>query len=180
MDLSNIKVAAIATNGFEEVEFSQPRQALTDAGATVHLISPESGTIRAWDTDDWGNKYAVDVTLANANASDYHALLLPGGVLSPDSLRVNDQALKFIRHFFSADKPVAVICHGCQTMISAGLVEGRKMTCYESVVPDLKNAGAHYVDREVVVDGSLVSSRNPDDIPAFNQAMLEAFAKVPA
>ncbi len=179
MDLSYLKVAALATNGFEEVEFTQPRQALIDAGATVDLVSPESGKIRSWDTDDWGELFHVDVPLEEAEAASYHALLLPGGVISPDSLRTNDTALHFIRHFFSAEKPVAVICHGSQTMISADLVKDRTMTCYKSIVEDVKNAGAKYVDQEVVVDGQLVSSRNPDDIPAFNEAMLTTFAKVP-
>lgn len=180
MDLSNLKVAALATNGFEEVELTEPRKALEDAGATVHLVSPESGTIKAWATDDWGDSYKVDVTLADADAGNYDALLLPGGVISPDALRINDQALAFVRAFFRADKPVAVICHGSQTMINARVIKGRSMTCYEAIRQDVRNAGADYIDKEVVIDANLVSSRNPDDIPAFNKAMLEVFAGVPA
>ncbi len=176
MQLSNIKVAALATIGFEEVEYTKPKKALVDAGATVHLVSPESGSIKAWDGDDWGGEYKVDVELAKARADDYDALLLPGGVLNPDSLRINDKALAFIKAFFQADKPVAVICHGGQTLITADLVKGRTMTGYVSVRPDLANAGAHVKDQEVVVDGKLVSSRNPDDIPAFNKKMIEVFA----
>ncbi|THH39735.1 type 1 glutamine amidotransferase domain-containing protein [Neolewinella litorea] len=177
MQLDNIKVAALATAGFEEVEYTKPRKALEEAGATVHLVSPESGSIKAWDGDDWGGEYEVDVALDRADASRYDALLLPGGVLSPDSLRINDKALSFIKSFFQDDKPVAVICHGSQTMISAGLVKGRTMTGYVAIRPDLANAGATVKDEEVVVDGKLVSSRNPGDIPAFNRKMIEIFAK---
>ena len=177
MQLSNIKVAALATTGFEEVEFTKPKKALEDAGATVHLVSPQSGSIKAWDTDDWGDTYQVDIELSKANASDYDALLLPGGVMNPDKLRINDQAISFVQEFFSADKPVAVICHGGQTLISAGLVNGRTMTGYEAVQEDLANAGANVKDQEVVVDGKLVSSRKPDDIPAFNKKMIEVFSR---
>ncbi|TXF87677.1 type 1 glutamine amidotransferase [Neolewinella aurantiaca] len=180
MDISNLKVAALITNGFEEVEYTEPRKALEDAGATVHLVSPESGSIKAWDGDDWGGSYDVEVVLDNADPAAYDALLLPGGVLSPDSLRINEQALAFVRSFFRADKPVAVICHGSQTMINAKVIKGRSMTCYESIRYDVRNAGADYIDKEVVVDANLVSSRNPGDIPAFNKAMLEVFAGVPA
>ncbi|WP_116125238.1 type 1 glutamine amidotransferase domain-containing protein [Lewinella sp. IMCC34183] len=177
MQLDNIKVAALATTGFEEVEYTKPRKALEDAGATVHLVSPQSGSIKAWDMTDWGDEHKVDITLDSAKASDYDALLLPGGVLSPDDLRINEKALAFVKEFFKADKPVAVICHGGQTLINADLVKGRTMTGYVSVRPDLANAGANVKDEEVVVDGKLVSSRNPDDIPAFNKKMIEIFAK---
>ena len=178
MQLSNLRVAALATTGFEQVEYTEPRKALEEAGATVHLVSPENGQIRGWDGDDWGDRFSVDAELSGASGSDYDALLLPGGVLSPDNLRVNGEALAFVDHFFREDKPVAVICHGGQTLISAGLVDGRTLTCYKSVRTDMRNAGANVVDQEVVVDGNLVSSRNPDDIPAFNQKMVEVFAKV--
>ena len=177
MQLDNIKVAALATTGFEEVEYTKPRKALTDAGATVHLVSPKTGSIKAWDMDDWGGSHQVDVALADARPEDYDALLLPGGVLNPDDLRINEDAIAFIKAFFTADKPVAVICHGGQTLISAGLVKGRSMTGYVSVRPDLANAGANVTDEEVVVDGKLVSSRNPDDIPAFNKKMIEVIAQ---
>ena len=177
MQLSKVKVAALATTGFEEVEYTKPRKALEEAGATVHLVSPQSGSIKAWDKDDWGESYDVDVTLDSADAGSYDALLLPGGVLNPDSLRVNDKALSFIKAFFSANKPVAVICHGGQTLITADLVKGRTMTGFKAVRPDLANAGANVKDEEVVVDGNLVSSRNPDDIPAFNKKMIEVIAE---
>lgn len=179
MDISNLKVAALATNGFEEVELTKPRKALEDAGATVHLISPESGQIKAWATDDWGGSYDVDVVLADATASDYDALLLPGGVINPDTLRVNGEALAFVDYFFRNDKPVAAICHAGQILISAGLVKGRKLTGYKSIRTDLRNAGGIVSnDESVVVDKNLVTSRNPDDIPAFNEKMLEVFAGV--
>ncbi len=177
MQLNNIKIAALATTGFEEVEYTKPRKALEDAGATVHLVSPQSGSIKAWDKDDWGGSHKVDVTLDKADASSYDALLLPGGVMSPDDLRINKKAISFVKSFFTADKPVAVICHGGQTLISADLVKGRTMTGYQSIRPDLSNAGANVKNEEVVVDGKLVSSRNPDDIPAFNKKMIEVFSK---
>jgi len=181
MDISNLKVAALATNGFEEVELTKPRKALEDAGATVHLVSPESGKIKAWDTDDWGGTYDVDVELANARPGDYDALLLPGGVMNPDTLRVNGEALAFVDNFARNDKPIAFICHAGQILISAGLVDGRKVTGYKAIRTDLRNAGGIVSnDEQVVVDGNFVSSRNPNDIPAFNEAMIEVFAAVPA
>lgn len=178
MKLKELKVAALATNGFEEVEFTQPRQALQEAGAQVHLVSPESGSIKAWDKDDWSESYSVDRTLSEANPAEYDALLLPGGVLSPDQLRINEDVLLFVKHFFETGKPVAVICHAGQTLISADVVRGRKMTGYESVRIDLRNAGAIVPNQSVVVDGQLVSSRNPDDLPDFNKKMIEVFSRV--
>lgn len=181
MQLTNLKVAALATVGFEEVEYTKPRKALEEAGATVHLVSPQTGSIRAWDGDDWGKQHPVDRELETADPQDYDALLLPGGVLNPDSLRVNGKALAFVDHFFRTDKPVAAICHAAQTLISAGLVEGRTMTAYQSIRTDLQNAGANVIaDQSVVVDGSFVTSRNPDDIPDFNEKMVEVFAGVAA
>lgn len=178
MQLQNIKVAILATDGFEQVELTEPRDALKKAGATVHIISPESGSIKAWDEDDWGISVDVDKTLDQASPADYDTLVLPGGVLNPDNLRVNDKALAFVQHFFSESKPVASICHGPQTMIDAGVVKGRKMTSFHSIQTDLKNAGANWVDEEVVVDDNLVTSRNPDDLPAFNEKMIEIFSRV--
>lgn len=181
MNMSNLKVAALATNGFEEVEYTKPRKALEDAGATVHLISPVKGSIQAWATDDWGGIYEVDKLLSETKAEDYDALLLPGGVTNPDSLRINEEAIAFVNHFASEQKPIAFICHAGQILISAGLIEGRKVTGYESIRTDLRNAGGIVSDDEqVVVDENYVSSRNPDDIPAFNEKMLEVFAKVAA
>ena len=168
MTLNNFKVAALATNGFEQAEFTQPRNALVAAGATVHLISPQAGTIKAWDGDDWGKDFGVDRQLAGTDPAEYDALLLPGGVLNPDELRLHPAALRFVEHFCQADKPVGVICHGSQTMISAGLVSNRIMTGYRAIQIDLRNAGASVVtDEPVVVDQNLVSSRNPDDLPDF-------------
>ncbi|NJC26874.1 type 1 glutamine amidotransferase domain-containing protein [Neolewinella antarctica] len=178
MKLSNLKVAILATDGFEEVELTKPRKALQDAGATVHIVSPKSGKIKAWATDKWGDEYKVDVVLdEETDGGNYDALLLPGGLMSPDALRINGSALAFVDHFAREDKPIAVICHGSQTMITAGLVKGKKMTAFKAIRTDLMNAGANVVDEAVVVDGNLISSRNPDDIPAFNEKMIEVFAK---
>lgn len=175
--LENMNVAVLLTNGFEEVEMTEPRQALQDAGANVFLVSPQRGTIEAWDVDDWGEDYDVDVVLDDAKADDYAALLLPGGVLNPDNLRVNDDAVAFVKSFFDAGKPVAAICHGPWTLIEADVVRGRRMTSYKSIKTDLKNAGADWVDEAPVTDGNLVTARNPDDIPAFNEAIVAHFAK---
>lgn len=177
MKLSGKKIAILATDGFEQVELTEPRKALQDAGATTHLIAPKSGKIKAWDEDKWGIEVEVDRELDQSNPHDYDALLLPGGVLNPDQLRMNERALSFVKDFFRHNKPVAAICHGPQTMIDAGVVEGRKLTSYESISQDLKNAGANWVDQEVVVDDHLVTSRKPDDIPAFNKKMIEVFAE---
>ncbi|WP_020567349.1 type 1 glutamine amidotransferase domain-containing protein [Neolewinella persica] len=181
MDISKLRVAALATNGFEEVEYTKPRKALEEAGATVHLVSPEKGGVQAWATDDWGGIYDVDKLLSETNAADYDALLLPGGVLNPDILRVNDEALSFVKHFAQNDKPIAFICHAGQILISAGLIKGRKVTGYKSIRTDLRGAGGIVSnDEQVVVDNNFISSRNPDDIPAFNEKMLEVFAKMAA
>lgn len=176
MKLSGKKVAILATDGFEEVELTSPREALKNAGATVHIVSPDEkgkGKIRSWDETDWGSEFDVDVKLKNAKPDDYDALMLPGGVLNPDQLRQNEDAVDFVRSFFEAGKPVAAICHGPQILIEADVVNGRKMTCYPSVKTDLINAGANYVDQEVVVDEGLVTSRKPDDLDAFNRKMVE-------
>lgn len=176
-ELSDIRVAILLTDGFEEVEMVEPRKALDEAGATTHLVAPDGGSVTAWDHTDWGDTYDVDVALDEAEPKDYDALLLPGGVLNPDNLRTNDAAVAFARAFFDADKPVAAICHGAQTLIEAGVLEGRRMTSYNAVKTDIKNAGADWVDEEVVVDGVFVTSRNPDDIPAFNEAIVNVFAR---
>ncbi|MEC5167500.1 protease I [Flavobacterium sp. PL11] len=167
------RIAILATNGFEEVELSSPKEYLEQQGWKAEIVSPESGAIKSWASTDWGKEYKVDVELKNANANDYDALVLPGGVLNPDKLRTNEDALSFIREFFKAGKPVASICHGPQILISADLVKGRKMTSYPSIKVDLVNAGAEWHDKEVVVDKGLVTSRNPDDLPAFNKKMVE-------
>lgn len=175
--LNGKKVAILVANGFEQVELTEPKQALEQAGAQTQIVSPEQGHVKGWQHTEWGDQFPVDVPLNQANADDYDALLLPGGVMNPDHLRRNQQALQFVRSFFEAGKPVAAICHGPWTLIDAGLVKGRKMTSYESIQSDLKNAGAQWVDQEVVVDQGLVTSRKPDDIPAFNRKMIEEFAE---
>jgi protease I len=171
------KVAALVTHGFEQVELIEPRKALLEAGAEIEVVSPESGQVKGWNHTDWGENVKVDRTLAQARADDYDALLLPGGVLNPDTLRINQEAVAFVKHFVDAGKPIAAICHGPWTLIEAGAVKGRKMTSYPSLRTDLRNAGAEWVDQEVVVDRGLVTSRKPDDIPAFNRKMIEEYAE---
>lgn len=167
------KVAILATHGFEESELSSPKEHLEQQGWTAHIVSPKSGTIKAWAEKDWGKEYDVDKTLDEVTASDYDALVLPGGVINPDQLRTNKAAISFVQEFFNQHKPVAAICHGPQILISANAVEGRQMTSVESISIDLKNAGAQWEDSEVVVDKGLVTSRTPEDLPAFNAKMVE-------
>ncbi|MDG4654555.1 type 1 glutamine amidotransferase domain-containing protein [Chryseobacterium arthrosphaerae] len=169
------KIAILATNGFEESELQSPKEYLEQQGWTAHIVSPESGTIKSWAEKDWGKEYPVDRPLDQASASDYDALVLPGGVINPDQLRTNDQALSFVKDFFIQNKPVAAICHGPQLLINAEVVNGRNMTSVNSISKDLINAGAHWVDREVVVDNGLVTSRTPKDLPAFNAKMVDEF-----
>ncbi|KFF12420.1 glutamine amidotransferase [Chryseobacterium soli] len=167
------KIAILATHGFEESELKSPKEHLEQQGWMAHIISPESGSIKAWAEKDWGKEYPVDKTLTEASASDYDALVLPGGVINPDQLRTNDQALAFVKDFFQQKKPVAAICHGPQILINAEVVEGRNMTSVDSISKDLKNAGALWEDKEVIVDKGLVTSRTPKDLPAFNVKMVE-------
>ena len=161
------RVAILTTVGFEEVELTEPLKALRDAGATVSVVSPKGPQVRAWKETDWGVEVPVDQELANADPSAFDALLLPGGVMNPDKLRMIPEAVAFVQHFFAEDKPVFAICHGSQTLIEAGVVGGRKLTSWPSLQTDLKNAGASWVDEETVVDGNLLTSRKPDDLPAF-------------
>jgi protease I len=175
--LNGKKIAILATEGFEQSELEKPREALDAAGATTHIVSPKDGQIRAWAESDFGDTFDVDVKLDDANPDDYDALLLPGGVLNPDKLRLIPDAVQFARSFFAAGKPVAAICHGPQLLIEADVVRGRKMTSYPSVKKDLMNAGAKWVDEPVVVDQGLVTSRKPADIPQFNAKMIEEFAE---
>lgn len=171
----NNKVAIVVANGFEQVEMTEPRKALEEAGFKTEIVSPEQGKVKGWKHTEWGDAFPVDRPVSQARADEYCGLLLPGGVMNPDHLRRNEQVLNFVRDFFNAGKPVAAICHGPWTLIDAGLVRGRKMTSYETIQMDLKNAGADWVDQEVVVDHGLVTSRKPDDIPAFNRKMIEEF-----
>jgi len=175
--LNGKKVAILVENGFEQVELEEPKKALEEAGAQTKIISPQAGTVLGWQHTNWGDKFPVDVPLERASADDYDALLLPGGVMNPDKLRMNPKAVQFVRKFFDARKPVAAICHGPWTLVEADVVEGRKLTSYPSIHTDLINAGASWVDQEVVVDQGLVTSRKPDDIPAFNRKMIEEFAE---
>lgn len=169
----NKKIAILATNGFEESELVSPKEAMEKEGFEVHIISPEGGKIKAWDKGKWSSEYNVDKSITDVSANDYNALVLPGGVINPDHLRTNEDALSFVKDFFKQKKPVAAICHGPWTLISAGVVKGRTMTSYISIKDDLVNAGANWVDKEVVVDDGLVTSRNPGDLKAFNSKIIE-------
>lgn len=174
--LNGMKVAILAAEGFEQAELIEPRKALQDAGAQTQVVSPAQGEVQGWKHFDKGERVKVDVPLEEADAGDFDALLLPGGVANPDQLRVIPKAVSFVRAFFETGKPVAAICHGPWTLIEAGVVRGRTLTSWPSLKTDLTNAGARWVDQEVCVDHGLVSSRKPDDIPAFNQKMIEEFA----
>jgi len=167
------RVAILATNGFEESELTSPKEAMESKNIQVDIVSLESGMIKAWSDGNWSNEYEVDKTLNEVTANDYNALVLPGGVINPDQLRTNEDALVFVRDFFKQKKPVAAICHAPWTLISADVVKGRKMTSYKSIKDDLINAGANWVDQEVVCDSGFVTSRNPDDLPAFNKKIIE-------
>jgi protease I len=176
-DLSGKKIAILATDGFEQSELAEPKQALEQAGAMVHIVSPKTGEIRGWQHTDWGDAFPVDVGLGQARPEDYHGLVLPGGQINPDKLRLEPEAVAFVRAFFQAGKPVGAICHGPWLLIEADVVRGRTVTSYASIKTDLKNAGANWVDREVVVDQGLVTSRNPGDLEAFNAKIIEEFAE---
>lgn len=167
------KIAILATDGFEESELKSPKEVLEKEGWTADIVSLKSGSIKSWADGNWGTEYKVDKVLGDVSASDYHALVLPGGVINPDKLRVEDAAVKFIKGFFDAKKPVAAICHGPWSLINAEVVKGRNMTSYKSIKADLVNAGANWSDEEVVVDQGLVTSRDPNDLPAFNRKMVE-------
>jgi protease I len=173
--LTGKRVAILVENGFEEVEMTEPRQALIDAGATTVLVSPVQGKVKGWRHTEWGDEFSIDLPLSSADPDEFDALLLPGGVMNPDKLRTNPDAKRFIRGFAETGKPIAAICHGPWTLIEIGAVRGRTMTSWPSLQTDLRNAGANWVDREVVVDRGLITSRNPEDIPAFNRKMIEEF-----
>ena len=163
----------LTENGFEEVELTSPKKAMEDAGMKVDIVSSENGKVKAWNHDHWSIELPVDVNLSNANMNDYNALMIPGGVINPDQMRINPDYVNFAKEFMEAGKPVAAICHGPQLLIETGLLNGRKMTSYPSIKTDLKNAGADWVDKEVVVDNGLVTSRSPKDLDAFNKKLLE-------
>ena len=175
--LENKTVAILATDGVEQVELTEPRKAVEDAGATVRLLSIKGGEIQGMHHDKPGDKLKVDGLVADASVDDFDALILPGGVQNPDTLRMDEDAVKFVRDFVNSGKPVGVICHGPWVLIEADVVRGRRMTSWPSVRTDLRNAGAEVVDEEVVVDNGLVSSRKPDDLPAFCRKIVEEFAE---
>jgi len=176
-NLGGRRIAILVTDGFEQAELLEPRKALDQAGATTEVVSPAKGKVKGWNMKEWGNEIPVDIPLEEAKAEDFHALLLPGGVMNPDHLRMNPDAVAFVKHFTDAGKPVAAICHGPWTLIEAGAVKGHTMTSWPSLKTDLKNAGANWQDKEVVRDKQLVTSRKPDDIPAFNREMINMFAE---
>jgi len=175
-NLKGKRVAILATDGFEQVELTEPRKALEQAGAMTDVIAPKSGEIRGWKSRDWGDSVKVDKTLENAKPGDYDVLILPGGVANPDRLRMDEKAVRFVRDFVQSGKLVAAICHGPWTLIEAGVVKGHTLTSWPSLKTDLKNAGANWVDKEVVMDGNFITSRKPDDLPAFNRKVIEEIA----
>jgi protease I len=172
-DLSGKKVAIITENGFEEVELTSPKKALEEAGATVHIVSPQKEKVKAWNHDHWSIELPVDVNVSDADPADYDALVIPGGVLNPDQMRVNEDCVEFAKDFLRSGKPVAAICHGPQLLIETGMLQGRNMTSFKSVRTDLENAGVIWQDKEVIVDHGLVTSRSPKDLDAFNRKMVE-------
>jgi len=174
--LKDVRVAILVTDGFEQVELTEPRKALDEAGAQTHIVSPKSARVRGWKFTEWGDEFPVDMPLDQAEPEDYDALLLPGGVMNPDTLRMLPPAMEFVKAFFDADKPVASICHGPWSVIEVGAARGRRIAAWPSLKTDLRNAGAEWVNEEVVVDGKLVTSRKPDDIPAFNREIIQLFS----
>jgi protease I len=175
--LDGKKVAILVASGFEQVEMTEPRKALNEAGAETKIVSPKSGQILGMHHADKGEKFDVDLSLDDARPEEFDALMIPGGLFNPDELRANEDALEFTRHFFDERKPVAAICHGPWLLIDAGVVRGRTLTSWPHIKTDVKNAGGKWVNEEVVVDNGLVTSRKPDDIPAFNQKMIEEFCE---
>jgi protease I len=175
--LSEKKVAILTENGFEETELTSPRKALEDAGATVHIVSPQTEKVKGWKDGNWSIELPVDVNVDQANANDYDALMVPGGVINPDLMRRNESCIAFAKSFLEAGKPVAAICHGPQLLIETGLLNGRTMTSFYSIKTDLVNAGAQWEDQEVVTDQGLVTSRSPKDLEAFNKKMLEEISE---
>ncbi|HEU6449218.1 MAG TPA: type 1 glutamine amidotransferase domain-containing protein [Verrucomicrobiae bacterium] len=176
-NLAGKKIAILATDGFEQDELLSPLEALREANADVKIVAPHDDKIKGWKYTDWGKKVDVDLTLDTARAEEFDALFLPGGVINPDHLRREPKAVQFVKSFFQTGKPVGAICHGPQMLIEADVVRGRKLTSFTSIQTDLKNAGADWLDQEVVVDSGLVTSRSPDDLPAFNSKLIEEIAE---
>jgi len=177
-ELEGKKVAVLATHGVERSELLEPMRALREAGATVHLIAPHGGTVRTWSNKNWADEVPVDRTLADVHVDEYDALILPGGVLNPDALRIVPDAVAFVRAFFDAGKPMGAICHGPWLLVEADVVRGRRATSWPSLRTDLTNAGGRWEDAEVVVDRGLITSRKPADLPAFNRRLIEAIARL--
>src|ERR1700723_2499231 len=176
-NLQGKTIAILATDGFEQSELTKPKKALEEAGPPTQVGAPAGGKIKGWDKKDWGEAVAVDITLDSADPASYDALLLPGGVMNPDQLRMNPSAVRFVKHFFEHAKPVAAICHGPWMLVEAGAVQGRTVTSWPSLKTDIRNAGGTWVDEEVVLSNGVVTSRKPDDIPAFNRQMIDLFSK---
>ncbi len=175
--LKNIKIAILATDGFEQSELALPKKAIEDAGGEAVIVSPSKGKIKGWKDKNWGDEFPVDLELKQAKAEEFDALLLPGGVINPDTLRMDPEAINFVKGFLNSDKPIAAICHGPLTLINANGVKGKNLTSYLSIKIDLVNAGANWIDKEVVIDDKLITSRKPEDLPAFNAAFIELFSK---
>jgi protease I len=175
--LKEKRVAILATDGFEESELESPMKVLKERGATVHIISDHSGKIKGWKDGNWSKEIEVDQTVDSVKGADYHALVIPGGVINPDKLRRSAEAVEFVRGFFEDHKPVASICHGPQMLIEADVVDGRELTSFDSISTDLRNAGANWVNKEVVTDHGLVTSRSPEDLDAFNRKLVEEIAE---
>jgi len=176
-NLSGKKVAILTENGFEEVELTSPKKSLEEAGATVHIISPQEKKVKAWNHDHWSIELNVDVPLSKANAFDYDALMIPGGVINPDKMRMNKECIDFATHFLETGKPLGAICHGPQLLIETGLLKDKRMTSFPSVKTDIINAGAEWIDKEVVVHNGLVTSRSPKDLGAFNRKLIEEISE---
>lgn len=176
-DVKGKKVAILTENGFEEVELTSPMNALEQAGAEVHVISPQTDKVKAWNHDHWSIELPVDKVLSDAKPEDYDMLVLPGGVMNPDKLRLNKEAVSFAQHFLEQGKPLAAICHGPQLLIETGMLNERNMTSYPSLRTDLENAGVIWEDKEVIVDNGLVTSRSPEDLEAFNRKMIEELSE---
>lgn len=174
--LQGKRIAIVATDGFEQVELTEPKKALEAAGATVDVISPKPGQIKGWDHTDWGEKTNVDKTLDEAKPADYDGLVLPGGQINPDKLRIEPKAVAFVTEFFNSGKPIGAICHGPWLLVEAGVVKRRTLTSWPSVRTDIRNAGGHWVDEDVVTDRNLTTSRKPDDLPAFNERLIREFS----
>ena len=175
--LTGKKVAILATDGFEQAELLEPKKALDEAGAQTTIVSIKSGEIKGWDKENWGQSIKVDQTVDNADPDEFDALMLPGGVMNPDKLRMNDDAVNFVRTFFEAGKPIGAICHGPWMLVEADAVEDTTLTSWPSLETDIENAGGNWVDEQVVADNGVVTSRKPDDIPAFNQKLIEEISE---